>query len=116
MANKSKDVKTTPMGINDNFIINGVDFSNIIEKEKFEMKAAQKGVKIEVLSTELTEDMTIKAQDDTAVDFEKRRQQPQNNPKLIEFEKKNKQIEAKRKITNIEEYKSMKENEEQEII
>ncbi len=103
MANKSKDVKTVPTGINDNFIINGVDFSNIIEKEKFEMKAAQKGVKIEVLSTELTEDMTIKALDDTIVDFEKRRQQLQYNPKLVEFEKRNKKAGSKRNISDIEE-------------
>lgn len=93
MANKSKDVKITPMGINDNFIINGVDFNNIIEKEKFEMKAAQKGVKIEVLSTELAENMTIKAQDNTVVDFEKRKQQLKNNPKFAKYLKENKQLE-----------------------
>lgn len=102
MANKSKDVKSRPAGNSDKFSIRGVDFSNIIEKEKFEMKAAQKGVKIEVLSTELTENMTIKAQNDTEKDFEARRKQPQFNPKLINFEKREKQIKAKKQSADID--------------
>ena len=85
MANKSKDVKTSPAGNNDKFSVNGIAFSNIIEKEKIEMKAAQKSVKIEVLSTELTENMTIKAMDDTAIDFEMRKQQLENNPKFEKY-------------------------------
>lgn len=116
MANKSKDVKTRPAGINDNFIVEGVDFYNIIEKEKFEMKAAQKGVKIEDLSTELTENMSVKAIDDTIVDFEKRRQQPQFNERLINFEERKQKIEAKNKTTDLEEYKSKKQqNRERDI-
>lgn len=98
MANISKDVKTKPAGNDDNFIVGGIDFCNIIEKEKFEMKAAQKGVKIEVLSidSKSTENISISAYDDTVVDFEKRKQQPQFNEKLVNFENKKREIEAKK--------------------
>ena len=97
MAIKSKDVKTSPAGNNDKISVNGIEFSNIIEKDKFEMKAAQKGVKIEVLSTELTENMTIKAVDDTVIDFETRKQQLKNNPKLAKYLKeKSKDMDADR--------------------
>lgn len=98
MANKSKDVKTKPTGKDDCFIINGVDFNNIIEKEKFKMKASQKGVKIEVLSTELTENMTIKAQDDTIIDFEKRKEQLKFNKKLAKHLKENKKQDSFDKV------------------
>lgn len=110
MANIKKDVKTNPAGEKDKFSIVGTDINNIIEKERFEMKAAEKGVRIEVLSTELTENMSIKAENDTIVDFEKRRQQPQFNEKLISFEERKQQIEAKKKTINIEEYKKRKQN------
>lgn len=63
MANKSKVIKFKPAGKNDNFIIVGTDINTIIEKEKFELKASEKGVKIEVLSLELTEGLSIKAYD-----------------------------------------------------
>ena len=96
MANKSKDVKMSPAGENDKISFRGLEFSNVIEKEKFETKTSRKGVKIEILSTELTENMTIKAQNDTEKDLEARRKQPQFNPKLISFEKKAKQIKEKR--------------------
>ena len=94
MANIKKDVKTIPAGEKDKFSIVGTDINNIIEKEKFEMKAAERGVRVEVLSTELTENMSIKAENDTIVDFEKRKQQ----------------IEAKNKTISIEEYKKKKQN------
>ena len=97
MANKSKDVKSSPAGKNAKISVNGMEFSNIIEKEKFEMKAAQKGVKIEFLSTELTENITIKAIDDTVIDFETRKQQLKYNPKLAKYLKeKSKDMDADR--------------------
>ena len=42
MANKSKDVKSRPAGNSDKFSIRGVDFSNIIEKEKFEKSCSKR--------------------------------------------------------------------------
>lgn len=110
MANIKKDVKTNPAGEKDKFSIVGTDINNIIEKERFEMKAAERGVCVEVLSTELTENMSIKAGNDTEIDFELRRQQPQFNEKLISFEERKQQIEAKKKTISIEEYKKKKQN------
>ena len=91
MANKSKDVKSVPMGINDDFSVKGVDFNNVIEREKFITKAAEKGVKIEALSTELSKNMTIKAQDDTIIDFEKRKEQLKTNPRYAKYLSRNKE-------------------------
>ena len=54
MANKSKDVKTRPAGINDNFEIAVMNKNN-----KTVLKAS--GVKIPNLSTELQQGMSIKA-------------------------------------------------------
>ena len=116
MANIKKDVKTNPAGEKDKFSIVGTDINNIIEKERFEMKAAEKGVCVEVLSTELTENMSIKAYEDTVVDFENRRQQPQFNEKLISFEERKQQIEAKKKTISIEEHKKKKQNNDERDI
>ena len=59
MVNKSKDVKTRPAGINDNFEIAVMDIDHIVENEKTVLKA--KGIKIPNLSTELQQGMSIKA-------------------------------------------------------
>jgi hypothetical protein len=59
MANKSKDVKTRPAGINDNFEIAVMNINNIVENNKTVLKAS--GVKIPNLSTELQQGMSIKA-------------------------------------------------------
>lgn len=59
MANKSKDVKTRPAGINDNFEIAVMNINNIVENNKAVLKAS--GVKIPNLSTELQQGMSIKA-------------------------------------------------------
>ena len=59
MAIKSKDVKTTPAGINDNFEIAVMDINNVVENNKPVLKA--RGVKIPNLSTELVQGMSIKA-------------------------------------------------------
>ena len=61
MANISKDVKTNPAGINDDFIITVMDINNVVEKNKPVIKA--RGAKISNLSTDLQQGMTIKAYD-----------------------------------------------------
>lgn len=63
MANKSKVVKFRPAGKDDNFIVVGTDINTIIEKEKFVLKASEKGVKIEILSTDLDKGVSMKAYD-----------------------------------------------------
>ena len=61
MANKSKDVKTVPAGINDKFEIAVMDINHVVENKKTVLKA--KGVKIPNLSTDLQQGMSIKAYD-----------------------------------------------------
>lgn len=61
MANKAKDVKTRPAGINDDFIITVMDINNVVEKNKPVLKA--RGVKVSNLSTDLQQGMSIKAYD-----------------------------------------------------
>ena len=53
MANIAKDVKSRPAGINDNFEIAVMDINNVVENNKFVLKA-NGGMKIPDLSTELT--------------------------------------------------------------
>ena len=59
MANMSKDVKTRPAGINDNFEIAVMDINHVVENNKTVLKA--RGIKIPNLSTELVQGMSIKA-------------------------------------------------------
>lgn len=59
MAIKSKDVKTRPAGVNDNFEIAVMDINNVVENNKPVLKA--RGLKIPNLSTELEQGMSIKA-------------------------------------------------------
>ncbi len=99
MASKSKVVKFRPAGKNDNFIVVGTDVNTIIEKEKFELKAAEKGVRIEALSTELTQDLSIKAYDNEIV---------QAKADIINLDSRKAQKEAKKKTTDINEYKRSK--------
>ena len=61
MANISKDVKTNPAGINDNFEIAVMDINHVVENKKTVLKA--NGVKIPNLSTDLQQGMSIKAYD-----------------------------------------------------
>lgn len=61
MANKSKYVKKVPAGNNDNFEIAVMDINHIVENGKVVLKAV--GTKIQNLSTELQQGMTIKAYD-----------------------------------------------------
>lgn len=96
---KSKVVKFSPAGKNDEFIIVGTDINTIIEKEKFELKAAEKGIRIEALSTALEKDLSIKAYDG-------------GNPNTVNFDTKKAQIEAKKKTTDINEYKKSKQKDE----
>ena len=64
MANKSKDVKTRPAGINDNFEIAIMDINNVLEKEnKKNVLKVNGSVKIPNLSTDLQQGMSIKAYD-----------------------------------------------------
>ncbi len=58
MANKSKDVKTVPAGINDKFEIAVADINNVVENKKAKLKA--KGIKIPILSTELQQNVCIR--------------------------------------------------------
>ena len=54
--------KYRPAGENDNFVILGMDINNIFNKDKkIELKTSKQGVKVEALSTELSENVTIKA-------------------------------------------------------
>ena len=99
MANKSNVVKFRPAGNKDNFIVVGTDINTIIEKEKFELKASEKGVRIEALSTELKENLSIKAYDNEVV---------QSKTDIINLESRKAQKEAKRKTTDINEYKKNK--------
>ena len=62
MANKSNDGKCKPAGINDNIEIAVMDINNVVENNKYVLKA-NNGVKIPDLSTELIQGMTIKAYD-----------------------------------------------------
>ena len=61
MANISKDVKTRPAGIDDDFEIAVMDINHVVEKNKTVLKAT--GVKIPNLSTDLQQGMSIKAYD-----------------------------------------------------
>ena len=61
MANKAKDVKTSPAGINDNFEIAVMDINHVVENKKIVMKA--NGVKVPNLSTDLQQGMSIKPYD-----------------------------------------------------
>ena len=61
MANISKDVKTRPAGIDDDFEIAVMDINHVVENNKTVLKA--KGVKIPNLSTDLQQGMSIKAYD-----------------------------------------------------
>lgn len=60
MANITKDVKTRPAGINDNFEIAVMDINHVVENKKTVLKA-NNGVKIPNLSTDLQQGMSIKA-------------------------------------------------------
>lgn len=60
MANNSRDVKTKPAGINDDFQIVVMDINNVIEKGKITLKAMD-GKKVQNLSVNLKEGMSIKA-------------------------------------------------------
>ena len=60
MANKAKDVKVRPAGINDNFEIVAMDINNIVENKKNKLNA-NNSVRVSGLSTELSEGMTIRA-------------------------------------------------------
>lgn len=61
MAIKSKDVKTIPAGIHDDFEIEVMDINNVVENNKPVLKA--RGVRVANLSTELVQGMSIKAYD-----------------------------------------------------
>ena len=62
MTIKSKDVKIKPAGKDDNFQFVAIDINNIIENDKFVLKA-NGSVKRSDLSTELEQGMSIKAYD-----------------------------------------------------
>ena len=95
MANKSKVVKFKPAGKDDKFTIVGTDINTIVEKEKFELKSSEKGVKIVDLSIHLDKGSTLKAYDG-------------GKPNIVDFDSKRDKIEARNKTTNIEEYKKSK--------
>ncbi len=61
MAFITKDVKSRPAGINDNYGIAVMDINNIVEKHKLVLKT--KGYKVSALSTELAQGIVIKAYD-----------------------------------------------------
>ena len=79
----------------------GTDINNIVEKEKFVMKASEKGVRMEVLSTELTENMVIKAE---------------NNENVINFTDRKSKMEAKKKVVDFESKKAEKDQDGRDAI
>ncbi len=105
MANKSKIIKfmegrerviSHPAGKDDKCTAVGMDVNVVIEKERYELKAAEKGVEVEIfLSTELKEGSTLKAYDG-------------GKPNIVDFDSKRDKIEARNKTTNVEEYKKSK--------
>lgn len=98
---ESKIIKFRPVGKNDTFTIVGTDINNIVEKEKFVMKASEKGVRMEVLSTELTENMVIKAE---------------SNENIINFTDRKSKIEAKKKVVDFESKKAEKDQDGRDAI
>ena len=64
MANKSKDVKSRPAGINDNFDVVAADINNVVDKNSERMTLeSTRSARIPVLSTQLQEGISIKAYD-----------------------------------------------------
>lgn len=113
MASKSKVVKFRPAGKNDNFIIVGTDINTIIEKEKFELKAAKKGV--EILSTEITEKLSIKVYDNEPVQAKVNTAKSKNkNADIVEFKDKKQKIETRNKTTDINEHKRAKQQKDED--
>ena len=98
---KSKIIKYRPAGKNDTFTIVGTHINNTVEKEKFVMKASEKGVRMEVLSTELTENMVIKAE---------------NNENVINFTDRKSKMEAKKKVVDFESKKAEKDQDGRDAI
>lgn len=98
---ESKIIKFRPAGKNDTFTIVGTDINNIVEKEKFVMKASEKGVRMEVLSTELSENMVIKAE---------------SNENIINFTDRKSKIEAKKKVVDFESKKAEKDQDGRDAI
>ena len=92
MANIAKDVKNSTREENFDFRIVATDINNIFENEKVKMIVSEEGVKIDVLSTELTENKVIKVEPDTVRNLELRRKQPQFNEKLVNYEKRKQNI------------------------
>ncbi len=76
-------VKFRPAGKDDTFTIVGTDINNIVEKERFVMKASQKGVKMEALSTELTENMVIKAENNIVSLADRKAEKEQDDRDVI---------------------------------
>ena len=63
MADKSKDVKSNPAGLNDDIEVVATDINSIIEKGKDTLKTGN-GVTVRTAkSTDLSEGMSIKAYD-----------------------------------------------------
>ena len=79
----------------------GTDINNIVEKEKFVMKASEKGGRMEVLSTELSENMVIKAE---------------SNENIINFTDRKSKIEAKKKVVDFESKKAEKDQDSRDAI
>ena len=59
---QSKDVRTTPAGIHDNFSICGINLMEIFRDDKYVTQAEGK-VRVDNLSTDLIQGMSIKAYD-----------------------------------------------------
>ncbi len=84
MAKKQNDiVKFRPAGKDDTFTIVGTDINNIVERERYVMKTSQKGVKMEALSTELTENMIIKAEDNIVNSVDRKAEKEQDDRDVI---------------------------------
>lgn len=90
-----------PMGKNDKFSIVGTDINNIVEKEKAIMKTSKEGFRRNVLSTELSEDMVIKAE---------------NNENIINFTDRKSKMEAKKKVVDFESKKAEKDQDGRDAI
>ena len=79
----------------------GTDINNIVENEKVIMKTSKEGFRRNVLSTELSEDMVIKAE---------------SNENIINFTDRKSKIEAKKKVVDFESKKAEKDQDGRDAI
>ncbi len=104
MAKKSKDVKTRPAGINDDFKVESIEMQEIFKDDRYVL-VSNKSASVQNLSTQLVEGMSIKAQD--GIDYDKITEFKERKAKILEKNNKD-------RLKRVEDKKVK--DEEQEII